>query len=134
MTLLANHLPADHAARALRADVDAGLRGTPKSLPPKWFYDETGSALFDRITRLPEYYPTRTEAAILAKLRPVMARCTTLIVSHRISTLGCADFVVVIEEGRVTQTGRPGDLEAQPGYYRDMSRMQAVEQDLEAGA
>ena len=67
MTLLANHLPADHAVRALRADVDAGLRGTPKSLPPKWFYDETGSALFDRITRLPEYYPTRTEAAILAE-------------------------------------------------------------------
>ena len=76
---------------------------------------------------------THTEAAILAKLRPVMARCTTLIVSHRISTLGSADFVVAIEDGRVTQVGRPRALEAQPGYYRDMSRMQAVEQGLEAG-
>ena len=38
---------------------------TPKSLPPKWFYDSVGSELFDQITRLPEYYPTRAEAEIL---------------------------------------------------------------------
>ena len=38
---------------------------TPKSLPPKWFYDSVGSDLFDQITRLPEYYPTRAEAEIL---------------------------------------------------------------------
>jgi L-histidine Nalpha-methyltransferase len=63
---LCNLLPADHAARALRNDVRDGLTATPKSLPPKWFYDARGSALFDRITRLPEYYPTRAEAAILA--------------------------------------------------------------------
>jgi L-histidine N-alpha-methyltransferase len=49
----------------LRDDVAHGLRQTPKSLPPKWFYDEVGSDLFDQITRLPEYYPTRTEATIL---------------------------------------------------------------------
>jgi L-histidine N-alpha-methyltransferase len=42
-----------------------GLTQTPKSLPPKWFYDSVGSDLFDQITRLPEYYPTRAEAAIL---------------------------------------------------------------------
>ena len=42
-----------------------GLAQTPKSLPPKWFYDSVGSDLFDQITRLPEYYPTRTEAQIL---------------------------------------------------------------------
>ncbi|HUO38435.1 MAG TPA: L-histidine N(alpha)-methyltransferase [Mycobacterium sp.] len=64
--MLANHLAADSATRALRRDVSRGLRQTPKSLPPKWFYDDTGSDLFDQITRLPEYYPTRTEAAILA--------------------------------------------------------------------
>ena len=57
MTLLANHLSADHAARELRNDVRDGLQQTPKTLPPKWFYDATGSDLFDRITRLPEYYP-----------------------------------------------------------------------------
>lgn len=66
MTLtLANHLAADSADRALRRDVSDGLRRTPKSLPPKWFYDSLGSHLFDQITRLPEYYPTRAEAEIL---------------------------------------------------------------------
>jgi L-histidine N-alpha-methyltransferase len=66
MTLsLSNYLAADSAARALRRDVRDGLTQTPKSLPPKWFYDSVGSDLFDQITRLPEYYPTRAEAAIL---------------------------------------------------------------------
>ncbi|MCZ8378362.1 L-histidine N(alpha)-methyltransferase [Mycobacterium sp. CPCC 205372] len=62
---LATYLAADSAATALRRDVLAGLAATPKSLPPKWFYDSVGSELFDEITRLPEYYPTRTEAGIL---------------------------------------------------------------------
>ena len=48
----------------LASDV-TGLFEQPKSLPPKLFYDAEGSALFERITQLPEYYPTRTEAAIL---------------------------------------------------------------------
>ena len=56
-------------ARALEADVRAGLTATPKTLPPKWFYDDRGSELFDEITRLPEYYPTRAERAILARTR-----------------------------------------------------------------
>jgi L-histidine N-alpha-methyltransferase len=62
---LSNHLAADSAAVALRRDVYNGLTQTPKALPPKWFYDSVGSELFDQITRLPEYYPTRTEAQIL---------------------------------------------------------------------
>ncbi|MFI5617246.1 L-histidine N(alpha)-methyltransferase [Streptomyces sp. NPDC051567] len=56
----------EHAAdAALRADVRDGLTRTPKSLPPKWFYDARGSELFEEITRLPEYYPTRAEREIL---------------------------------------------------------------------
>jgi L-histidine Nalpha-methyltransferase len=51
----------------LRADAHAGLTASPKILPPKWFYDEEGCRLFDEITRLPEYYPTRTERAILGR-------------------------------------------------------------------
>jgi L-histidine Nalpha-methyltransferase len=47
------------------ADVLAGLTATPKSLPPKYFYDAEGSALFEQITELPEYYPTRCEMQIL---------------------------------------------------------------------
>lgn len=62
---LSNYLAADAAATALRRDVREGLTGSPKSLPPKWFYDAVGSDLFDQITRLPEYYPTRAEAEIL---------------------------------------------------------------------
>src|SRR5438445_2728909 len=50
---------------ALRADVARGLTSVPKELPPKWFYDERGSELFDQITRLEEYYPTRCERSIL---------------------------------------------------------------------
>lgn len=66
MTLsLANHLAADSAYQALCRDVLDGLTRSPKSLPPKWFYDSVGSDLFDQITRLPEYYPTRAEAEIL---------------------------------------------------------------------
>jgi L-histidine N-alpha-methyltransferase len=62
---LTSHLAPGDAAAALRADALAGLTATPKSLPPRWFYDARGSELFDEITRLPEYYPTRAERAIL---------------------------------------------------------------------
>ncbi len=47
-------------------DVRAGLGGQPKSLAPRWLYDDAGTALFDEITRLPEYYPTEAERALLA--------------------------------------------------------------------
>jgi L-histidine N-alpha-methyltransferase len=56
--------------RDLAEDVRRGLTAPVKSLPPKYFYDETGSALFERITRLPEYYVTRAEEALLARCVP----------------------------------------------------------------
>lgn len=59
------HLSEADRLAALAADARAGLTATPKHLPPKWFYDRLGSELFEAITRLPEYYPTRTERAIL---------------------------------------------------------------------
>ncbi|SFY52854.1 L-histidine N(alpha)-methyltransferase [Streptomyces sp. F-1] len=59
-------LPEDATDAALRADVRRGLTAEPKWLPPKWFYDARGSELFDEITGLPEYYPTRAEREILA--------------------------------------------------------------------
>ncbi|MEV6179247.1 L-histidine N(alpha)-methyltransferase [Streptomyces sp. NPDC052016] len=58
-------LPEDATEAALRADVRHGLTGAFKTLPPKWFYDAHGSELFERITELPEYYPTRAEREIL---------------------------------------------------------------------
>lgn len=77
MTLsLSNHLAEDSAYHALRRDVFDGLRRSPKSLPPKWFYDSVGSELFDQITRLPEYYPTRAEAEILSARSAEIASAT----------------------------------------------------------
>jgi L-histidine Nalpha-methyltransferase len=93
MTLsLCNHLAADSAYQALRRDVLDGLRGSPKSLPPKWFYDSVGSDLFDQITRLPEYYPTRAEAEILR------AR------SAEIASVTAADTLVELGSGTSEKT------------------------------
>ncbi|SON60067.1 Histidine N-alpha-methyltransferase [Mycobacterium simulans] len=93
MTLsLSNHLAEDSAYHALRRDVFEGLQQEPKSLPPKWFYDSVGSDLFDQITRLPEYYPTRAEAAILR------AR------SAEIATASAADTLVELGSGTSEKT------------------------------
>lgn len=62
--------PPDAFARTLLA----GLRARPRAVSPKWFYDAAGSVLFERITELPEYYPTRTELALLERHAPEMAR------------------------------------------------------------
>ena len=67
------HLPPDHAVEALREDVLEGLTARPKELSPKWFYDDRGSWLFEEITRLPEYYPTRCEREILEREASVIA-------------------------------------------------------------
>jgi L-histidine N-alpha-methyltransferase len=66
-------LPADFLADSLRADALGGLTASPKSLPPKWFYDAAGSELFEKITALPEYYPTRAEREILQAVAPQIA-------------------------------------------------------------
>jgi L-histidine N-alpha-methyltransferase len=67
---------ADDAAfvKMLEEDVRRGLGARPRSIPPKYFYDEIGSRLFDRITELPEYYVTRAEESVLARVAPEIAR------------------------------------------------------------
>ena len=57
--------PSDDERSTFAGDVLAGLSASPKRLPPKYFYDDAGSLLFERITELPEYYPTRCEMSIL---------------------------------------------------------------------
>jgi L-histidine Nalpha-methyltransferase len=74
MTTIEYRLPPDYRAASLRADALAGLTAMPKSLPPKWFYDAQGSALFEKITELPEYYPTRAERSILHAAAAEIAR------------------------------------------------------------
>ena len=60
----------------LEEDVERGLTADPKDIPPKWFYDDRGSSLFDEITRVEEYYPTRCERAILEAHAQEIARIT----------------------------------------------------------
>jgi len=71
------HLDPGALAAQMATDVRAGLTSTPKTLPPKYFYDARGSELFDEITRLPEYYPTRAERSILESRVCDIARLTS---------------------------------------------------------
>jgi L-histidine Nalpha-methyltransferase len=95
-------LPDGFFASSLRADAAAGLTATPKTLPPKWFYDERGSELFDKITLLDEYYPTRAEREILA------ARAAEIASAARASTLvelgsGMADKTPLLLDALASQ-------------------------------
>ncbi|MDQ1050369.1 L-histidine N(alpha)-methyltransferase [Streptomyces sp. V4I2] len=83
--LLTRTLPEDATDAALRADVLQGLTHTPKTLPPKWFYDAHGSELFEQITELPEYYPTRAEREILVARSGEIAAATR---AHTLIELG----------------------------------------------
>jgi L-histidine Nalpha-methyltransferase len=85
LTTVEHRLPPDYRAASLHADALAGLSATPKSLPPKWFYDAQGSALFEKITELPEYYPTRAERAIL---NAVSGQIAALSGAHELVELG----------------------------------------------
>ena len=76
-----------------RADVLAGLAGPRRAIPARWFYDERGSELFDDITRLPEYYPTRIETALLKECR-----------THIAAQVGAGHAVVEFGAGSATKT------------------------------
>ena len=76
------HLSPDEVRSQMRADALKGLQGEKKSIPPVWFYDERGSRLFEEITQLPEYYPTRAERALLeehARSIAELAKADTLV-------------------------------------------------------
>ncbi|MEM9033746.1 MAG: L-histidine N(alpha)-methyltransferase [Actinomycetota bacterium] len=99
-------LPEGYFQERLIADVIEGLSAMPKTLPPKWFYDERGSQLFDEITRLPEYYPTRAEREILT------ARAAEIIELAAPDTLvelgsGTAEKTRVLIDRLMTATARP---------------------------
>ncbi|HEY6472138.1 MAG TPA: L-histidine N(alpha)-methyltransferase [Acidimicrobiales bacterium] len=67
------HLSPEDVRSQMRGDALRGLQGVEKSIPPVWFYDERGSRLFEEITQLPEYYPTRAERALLEAYAPAIA-------------------------------------------------------------
>jgi ATP-binding cassette, subfamily B, multidrug efflux pump len=77
---------------------------------------------------------TQTESRILQQLLPVLRGRTTILISHRVSTLRHADRIVVLEQGRVAQDGTHAELTARPGYYRDLDEIQRLEAKLEETA
>ncbi len=116
------HLEPDAMVRALEADVRAGLSTTPKTLPPKWFYDERGSELFDEITRLPEYYPTRAERSILTERAGEIAARTS------------ADTLVELGSGTSEKTRLLLDALAGAGTLRRFVPFDVSEETLRSAA
>ena len=90
---------------AFRDDVLRGLTQDPPAIPARWLYDERGSELFDAITQMPAYYPTRTETALLERVMPEIAE-----------RVGTGRAVVEFGAGSLTKT--PLLLEAiEPALY-----------------
>lgn len=112
----------DELRRDLRRDVRAGLTSVPKELAPKYFYDERGSELFDRITRLPEYYLTRAERAILE------AR------ADEIAAVSAADTLVELGSGTAEKTRLLIDACVAGGHLRRFVPFDVSEPTLRASA
>src|SRR5919204_2306815 len=116
------HLPPGAALADLGSDVREGLSQPFKELPPKWFYDERGSQLFEEITRLPEYYPTRREREILLER------------SDEIAAVTGADTLVELGSGTSEKTRLLLDALADTGELRRFVPFDVSEETLRASA
>jgi L-histidine N-alpha-methyltransferase len=108
--------------KALEEDIREGLSARPRSIPPVWFYDEIGSRLFDEITRLPEYYLTRTERSILE------AQAGAIAAGSR------ADTLVEIGSGTSEKTRLLLDAMAAAGQLRHIVLLDISEEILREAA
>lgn len=115
-------LQPDDLRRQLADDVRTGLASRPRELPPKWFYDERGCRLFDDITRLPEYYLTRTERGILEAAAPSVAELTG------------ADVLVELGSGTSEKTRLLLDAMTATGQLRRFVPFDVSEPTLRAAA
>ncbi len=116
------HLSPEDLRAALRRDVAAGLSSTPKELPPKYFYDARGSELFDEITRVAEYYPTRCERSILEER------------AAEIAGLSGADTLVELGSGTSEKTRLLLDAFAGAGRLRRIVAFDVSEPTLRSAA
>jgi L-histidine Nalpha-methyltransferase len=98
------HLSADEVRMQMRADAVAGLQAEKKSIPPVWFYDERGSELFEEITRLPEYYPTRAERALLEAHAPTIAEMSKADTLVELGAGACNKTRVILDALQETGT------------------------------
>ena len=108
-------LASNWAEAGLVQDVRRGLGSIPRTLPPKWLYDDEGSRLFDRITRLEEYYPTECERAILRDRAAEIAATST------------ATTVVELGSGTSDKTRLLLDAFADPGRPARLERFVPVD-------
>ncbi|HUA95899.1 MAG TPA: L-histidine N(alpha)-methyltransferase [Acidimicrobiales bacterium] len=116
------HLHPDDLRSALEEDVRAGMSASQKSIPPVWFYDEEGSRLFEEITRLPEYYPTRAERTLLQRHAGALA------------SVAGADTLVELGAGACDKTRLLLDAMAQEGPLRRYLPFDVSDQFLRAAA
>jgi len=91
---------------ALEHDARKGLLSSPKTLPPVWFYDEVGSELFDEITKLPEYYPTRAERALLEAHARDVAEATGAVALVELGAGTCTKTRILLDAFMATGTLR----------------------------
>jgi len=116
------HLSPGDLRAALEKDVRTGMCAVPKSIPPVWFYDKEGSRLFEEITCLPEYYPTRAERELLQRHAPVVA------------DLSRADTLVELGAGACDKTRLLLDAMASHGPLRRYLPFDVSEEFLRAAA
>ncbi|GAA2059253.1 L-histidine N(alpha)-methyltransferase [Williamsia deligens] len=121
------HLTDADIDAALVADVRAGLTASPKHLPPKWFYDARGSELFEEITALPEYYPTRTERGVLEAAADEIVAATGVVTLVELGSGSSEKTRLLLDAGL-----RAGTLETYVPQDVSISALQGAVDELSA--
>ena len=125
------HLSADEVRRQMRGDAIKGLQGRPKSIPPVWFYDERGSRLFEDITQLPEYYPTRAERALLEAHAPEIAELSKADTLVELGAGACDKTRILLTAMQEAGTlSRYVPFDVSDDFLRDVAATLAEEYDL----
>jgi L-histidine N-alpha-methyltransferase len=124
------HLSPEEVRQRMRADAITGLQATPKTIPPVWFYDERGSQLFEEITRLPEYYPTRAERHLLELHAPTIAELSKADTLVELGAGACEKTRVLLDAMRQLGTlGTYVPFDVSDEFLRDAASSLSSEYD-----